>query len=245
MAILGASMLAASFAKAAVIVNPSINFTSTAFYPVNEYGEYSNLILAGSSFLAEVSGGAEDQRAAITDGLVGGSTTDTTISGAVSPPSQTMSYDNVTSFSITYTFDTFANANGYDIASINSFAGWSKWRVNQIYDISYTTVDDPTLRLLQSVSYTPIVDGNPGGDNVSTWVNVSSDDGMLLSGVNSVTFTIYGDTTQPSGGAMIGAMYREFTVLGDPSAVPEPGAVALLGLAGGWFLFRMRHKARV
>ena len=138
-------------------------------------------------------------------------------------------YLDQSSYSITYTLNTSINTLGYDIISIDSYAGWTKWRVNQIYDITYTTMANSAPIALAQVSYLPVKNGVPAENNMSTRIHVSNPSDVLATGVKSITFTFKGDTTQPASGvATVGAIYRELDVVGRPSQ-----AASLRTLASG------------
>lgn len=171
-----------------------------------------DLINNDSSYLSSVSGYGESRRAAVTDGGAGpeesGKTEDADI----------MYYDNM-DYSITYDLDIVNHPKGYDIAEINTYAGWSYWRINQIYQVYATGVDGSTIPIAE-VSYLPIVDGNPKISQAATRVSLRKENGSpIATNVASVTFELRGDVANPQSGIekSVGAMYREFDVIGRPA----------------------------
>jgi len=143
---------------------------------------------------------------------------------------------------VTFALNTTINTAGYDITTINTYTGWSSYRVNQYYDIYYTTVDNASWTLLTSVTYQPydFPIGAPG--NVSTWVNVTDTTGVLAFGVNSLRFDMKVQTVGDAPN--LGASYREIDVFGVAS-VPEPGTVALLVIGGLALVMLRRHRRLV
>jgi len=169
-------------------------------------GVGNDLINAGSPAILSVTTEPSGQQAAITNGHTAATT------GGI------IMYNDVASYSITYTLDTSVHTLGYDLTSIDSYTGWTQWRVNQIYDVTYTTVGSATPLPLASVAYQPIVDGYPSLTNVSHRVHITDVGGVLARGVKTITFTFKGDTTQPSSGlSHVGAVYREIDIGGRPT----------------------------
>jgi hypothetical protein len=185
----------------------SLNEESSAGWEVSS----TDLINVGAPSLSAVSGQGEGMRVAVTDGKAGGALT------ADTQASEYMSYDNV-SYSVTYELNTEAHPNGYDIDEICTYAGWSQWRVNQVYEVVVKTVASDREPIAQ-VSYTPVVEGLPKLADASTKVSIKNNDGSLLAtGVTAITFTFTGDTENPQAGASaLGAMYREIDVIGKPT----------------------------
>jgi hypothetical protein len=169
-------------------------------------GVNNDLITTGSATLLSVTADPSAQQAA----LINGSTSATT--GGL-----TM-YNDLASYSVTFTLNTATNTLGYDIIAIDTYAGWTKWRVNQLYDVSYTTVSSATPVPLTSVNYLPVTNGVPAVNDMSTRVHITNPRDILARGVKTITFTFRGDPTQPATGfPNIGAMYREIDVHGHPT----------------------------
>jgi VCBS repeat-containing protein len=109
---------------------------------------------------------------------------------------------------LTYTFDTVSNPQGFDIAQIKTYSGWhDNGRDNQNYTVEYTTVSDPDTWVsftAAAVSFAPAV---PSGVPSSTEVTISSPSGVLATGVAKIRF-VFG--AQENG--YVG--YREFDVIG-------------------------------
>ena len=113
---------------------------------------------------------------------------------------------------ITYNLDTGTVPFGYDLTSINTYAGWrDPGRSEQDYTVLYSTVNAPnTFRVLDSV-FAPAYGGYPS----DTTAFLTSGTGILASNVAAIQFSF--PTTQ---NGYVG--YRELDVLGLPSSVPIP-----------------------
>ena len=131
-------------------------------------------------------------------------------------------YDN--SWSCTYTLDTTANTNGYDISTIAVIGGWNSGLESDRSRIEFT------VEYLQvgATEYSTLgyYDWDPATDGISR-VTIGDDQGAsILSGVIELKVT-FG----------IGGMYREVDVTGSPT--PEPATMSLLAV-GGLTLLRRR-----
>lgn len=211
------STMSISRASASLVVDGVNNETSQTFYTVSS-----------TDLIEGLQGGGPSNSNFATDGSAGGS-----FEGY-------MGQDG-TPYSVTFALNTTINTAGYDITTINTYTGWSSYRVNQYYDIYYTTVDNASWTLLTSVTYQPYDFPNGAPGNVSTWVNVTDTTGVLASGVNSLRFDMKVQTVGDAPN--LGASYREIDVFGVAS-VPEPGTVALLAI-GGLALVMLRRRGRL
>jgi hypothetical protein len=139
---------------------------------------------------------------------------------------------NTTSVTVTFTLNTSASPLGYDISSVRNIQGFPSHAgiyANQMFDILYSTVSDPsTFQPLATISYQPFAanDNNSG----STMVTLTNTTGVLATQVAALQLNIPITSSQS-------AVYREFDVFGTP--IPEPSACALLGL-GGLLLLKRR-----
>lgn len=232
-----------------------MNHTSRLFFL------FSGMIISshGAIIVTGVSDGAShstyDTNASASDlvdaseGTLGSVTTSTANFGATglndgvaaSDSTNAAFYSNTNlSATITFTLDTSVNTFGYDLASIQSIAGWggnSTTHANQSYNVMVSYVGDASFSLLQSVSYTPFTSGNA---SKSSMVTISDDGGDLLaSGVDEIRF-VYNETG--TWGTAAGLVIREIDVTGAAS-IPEPSSAALLGLAGLTLAMRRRKGA--
>jgi hypothetical protein len=143
---------------------------------------------------------------------------------------------------ITFTFDTVSNPNGYNITGIQSYAGWETdagGRSNQGYAIGLTFVDNTTATLLDKTSWansdpvdfwTRVVIANSSGNGA-----LDNGSGVVATGVKAITFFGFDEAT-PKG--PVG--YREFQIEG--TVVPEPAALGLLVGLGGLALRARRRR---
>lgn len=211
-----ACQISAIAGRAAIIVTENLNETSRTFYAVSSTDLIEGMVdpLRGQS-------------PAVTDGQAGPAL---------------MGYDNA-DYTVTYILDTSTNTAGYDITTINTYAGSSSYRVNQYYDIWFTTVDNASWTLLTSIAYQPYNDPVGLPTDASTWVSITDSTGVVASGVNGIMFSI---KEQPIEGPAfgLGAQYRELDVIG-VATVPEPGTMALFAVGGIATLcfLRKRHAA--
>jgi len=124
------------------------------------------------------------------------------------------------------TFTLVGSATGYDITSIETFAGWnSTGNIDQDYELFLSVVDDPTF--VSFGDYPFDADSATGG---STRITLTSDTGVILSGVDAVRFSF------PSLANNLTGVYREIDVNGvaTSSVIPEPSSMAFVavGLVG-------------
>jgi len=209
-------------AVAAPFVDSQYNDTSTAFFPISTTND---LVLAGSNTLTSVTSTGSIFLGAlgnINNGLLGGSTTLTTVSAT-----DTLYFGNGgpgAPGTVKFNLNTTTNALGYDISSLNVFAGWNQKAIFQIFSVTYTTVGNSTPMTLTNVNYLPFSNPPASGDYSSLTSIVSDNSSPLISGVNSITFSF---TPHDFSGDIRSTMLREISVIGT-ATVPEPSTVAAL-----------------
>ena len=136
--------------------------------------------------------------------------------------------NNVT---LTFTFNTSVNTNGYNLTAIRTFASWDDGRDGQAYTVQYATVSAPTTW----VSLAQVVNFDAGSSSTaSTMVAITDGSGTLASNVSAVRFVFAGYENGGTG-------YREFDVFGT-AAIPEPATVgAILGMIALGVALRFRR----
>lgn len=155
---------------------------------------------------------------------------------------------------ITFALNLTANPGGYTLTSIRAFAGWDSGRDGQAYTVEYSTASAPatfvslaTVTRYDVTSF-PLVeseddDGNPifveDDSQASTLVELTDTGGLLAAGVAQLRFIF-------SGIENGGTAFREFDVIGSPTAVPEPTAFAVIAGVGllGFAVWRKPRAGR-
>ena len=228
---LGLSMAGPTWAVP--IVTKSSNNTSQTYFDFNI--STSDLIQNGAPSLGSVAAshsgifhfsGANNGSAAQTSGL---------------------SYWGNNTGLVTLTYNLTGSATGYDITSVNSIYGWQDSRYRhaaQRYEVLVQTVSNSGFTQIAAVdyhpwAYTPVLQGSVG----SSEVTITDSVGLLATGVTAIQFLLHPYMTigEPGYTGEIGVI-RELDVFGTASvaAVPEPGTLALLGLAFAGLLVSRR-----
>lgn len=220
----------------------TINGTSATFTPPSSLIQGITASYIGGNSPKFVAGGFADW-AQMNDGIV----------GAANLSSQTLLLDNATSsFAPAYAvwvLDTSVNTQGYDIYSIQSFAGFNSDRPWQNIEIKYALVGDnitgPLTRTLvsslgsSSFSYKPTFTDDYKATKLSIFDNF---DDPLLTNVIAIQVSYLDNGFNPSSGNSNATSYKELSVVGVAS-VPEPSTVVLFGLAAAGLLVRWRARA--
>lgn len=169
-------------------------------------------------------GGGFGDIAQMNDGIVG---------TAKNANAQCMLLDNVTpTVWAVWTLDTSVNTAGYDIDSIHSFAGFNQDRSWQTLEIKYALVGDTITpgaeldrTLVGNFAYRPTP--TPGVYN-ATHMTIADDlGGLVLTGVKAIEVKFV-DNGFHQGSSVNMSSYREISVVGSASAIPEPSSIALL-----------------
>jgi len=137
-----------------------------------------------------------------------------------------------------WVLDTSVNTNGYDIFSIQSFAGFNADRPWQNIMIEYTLVGGSQMVSLGEFSCQP---EGLSGYNASRLTIEDNFGEAILTGVSAIKITYLNNGFSPSPGSVNATSYREFSVVGVAS-VPEPASVALFGIAAAGVLLRWRLR---
>jgi len=165
--------------------------------------------------------------------------------GVVGPaegdPTQTMLLDNLTGSEAPWAvweLDISVNTLGYDITSLQSFSGFTGQRIWQNFEIKYALVGETiTLgeelgHILGTYAFQP---GEFTGYNAAKLSIERGDfDDVIIAGVSAIQIKYLdngfnGNPVPALGGNF--TSYREFSVVGTATIVPEPSSILLLGVA--------------
>ncbi len=223
-------------AYAAPIVQMNANDASTqTAYPASA----TDLINQGqATFLSETSTGfsslAGSNTAAMNNGVLGSVTPGNPVADL---PDTAVDLDGT--WTTTYALNISTNTLGYDITNIKTIAGWVDQRVNQKYELLYSTVALPaTFVSLGTFSNTPYNSDTGATNAFSSQITLTDTTGIIASGVSNIRFNF-----QTPGAAVNDAtVYREIDVQG-VATVPEPGTFAMLGGMGMLVLLHRRRSA--
>lgn len=214
---------------AMVAMLANVSFAATVVTVTNQNGAFA---VSNTDFLNGITptvtgtalGGQEGNSsnpAVLTNGAFGANNN--------SIPAEVLPIANNTTF--TYQLNLGAAPGGYNISKIDTYSGWNDaGRVNQTYDILYSTVANPgTFIPLQSI--------NQAGNNLDLRLEIFDNAGAFLANnVGQLRF-VFG--AQQNG--YVG--YRELDVFGTAN-VPEPASVALWTIIGtcgvAWCVYRRR-----
>jgi hypothetical protein len=137
-------------------------------------------------------------------------------------------------YSVTITFDTATNTNGYNITEINTIAAWADNRTSQRYEVWYSVVGSGSLTQLGSSAFSYEAADTAGSSRIRIYDDAA---GNILTGVDQIELRY----ERPiSGDANSEGVYREIDVFG--AAVPEPATMGLLAMGAGGLLLRRRRR---
>ncbi len=147
----------------------------------------------------------------------------------------------------TYTIalDVATNPLGYDVSSVETFAGWTEngpQLGNQRYTLSVSLVATPvTFDSVGTFEYVPFADNTSSGGSVTHMTVADDGAGLIGTGVHSVRFEFLDHGFSGPNTDVDGTVYYETDINGTATAaVPEPSSAALLGLAGVAMLLRRK-----
>lgn len=161
-----------------------------------------------------------------------------------------LSYWGANPGTVTLTYTLAGSVTGYDISSVNSIYGWQDVRYRhaaQRYEVWVQTVLNPVFTQIAAVDYHPWAANDPAQG--ATQVTLTDTTGYLATGVTAIRFQLHPYMTLGASGytGEIGVV-RELDVFGTASSaasatVPEPGTLALFGLAFAGLLLSRRKAA--
>lgn len=172
------------------------------------------------------------------------------IVGPASLLSQTLLLDTtpaayVAPFAV-FALDLSVNTFGYDIISIQSFAGWTGERIWQSVQIKYALVGETiTADLIHSLgTFTFQPSGLSNANYNASKLTIEDNSGNpMLTGVSAIQIIFLNngyDGTGTGNGENYTA-YKEISVVGTAS-VPEPSSFLLMGVAATGLFLRFRRK---
>lgn len=133
-----------------------------------------------------------------------------------------------------WTLDTSVHTAGYDIDSIQSFAGFNQNRAWQSLEIKYALAGDvigsgsELGRTLGTFTYNPA--GFGLGYNATHMTIADNGGGKVLTGVIALEVKFV-DNNFHQGSTVNMTSYRELSVVGSASPIPEPSSIMLLAFA--------------
>lgn len=140
--------------------------------------------------------------------------------------------------------DVATNSGGYDIMSLDSFAGWQAngpQLGNQKFTLGFSNVSSPAVFTdIGTFEYLPFNNNTATGGSV-TKLTIADDAGArLATGVHSVRVQYLDHGFSGPDVAVNGSVYYEMDINGSASMIPEPASTTLLGLGGLALLLRRR-----
>jgi len=149
-------------------------------------------------------------------------------------PDYAMDLDH-SSWTLIAALNVSTNTQGYDITQIDTISGWAWDYVDQKYDLAYSTVADPNAYFSLG---TFALNDTSGRTAKTLRIALTDSTGTIASNVANLKF----DFQKSAGLYKNQTAYTEIQAFGSPTAVPEPSAMALLGLGTVGFLARRRRN---
>jgi len=136
--------------------------------------------------------------------------------------------------SVTFTLDTTVNTLGYDITTINTFAGWSDFNFGaQIFELLIKTTTNGSFVTYGTFSNTAGFDNTTLGAPRSSLTTLTGDSGPIASGVTDIRL-VY------SQAVTYGTVIREIDVIGTATTVPEPSIWMMMIVGTGALILSQR-----
>jgi len=145
--------------------------------------------------------------------------------------------DLSSSWTLVTALNVSTNTQGYNITGVSTISGWNWDYVDQKYNLSYSTVGSPNLYL--SLGTYALYDTS-GKSQKSLQIALTDSTGIIASNVANLKF----EFLQAGGLYNHQAAYTEIQAFGTAvTTIPEPSALALLGLGTMGFIARRRRNA--
>ena len=141
------------------------------------------------------------------------------------------------SWTLDAAFDVSINTQGYNITEINTISGWAWDYVDQKYNLSYSTVTNPSSYISLG---TFTLNDTSGRTAKSLKIALTDTSGTIATNVAKLRFDF-----QKAGGLYNNpTAYTEIQAFGTPAtqAVPEPSTYALFGIGAMALIVAYRRK---
>jgi hypothetical protein len=128
-------------------------------------------------------------------------------------------------FTYTYTLNTTIHTQGYNIAEIRTYAGWTdngSALGNQKYELLVSTVDTNDFISLGVFTYAPFNNSDPNAASATKVTLTNSVGGVITSRVDQVRFVFMNHGFSNVAPSIDGSVYYEVDVLGYPVKEPTP-----------------------
>jgi len=128
-------------------------------------------------------------------------------------------------FTYTYTLNTSIHTQGYNIAEIRTYAGWTENGSalgNQKYELLVSTVDTNDFISLGIFTYAPFNSSDPNAASATKVTLTNSLGGVITSRVDQVRFVFMNHGFSNGNPSIDGTVYYEVDVLGYPVKEPTP-----------------------
>jgi len=224
-----AAVIAGMYAGASHAVPIGTQFDSTtAFSGPGEISTSTNdlltgLIESGSTFFDQENLGTDTTASSLTNGLFGPAS----LTPAPGPNKQVAIIGSFQT--LTYTLGNGPAGLGYSVSEFRAYSGWQDTgRSRQDFTLTYSSVLAPT-------TFLPLITFHGTANTLDELTVVKDSLGAMIPGVYAIQFQTAGDVQNGYVG------WREFDLIGTPTAVPEPTSLGLLGLATLSLLPRRRR----
>ena len=225
-----AAVIVGIYASASHAVPVGTQFDSTtAFSGPGEISPSTNdlltgLIETGSTFFDQENLGTDTTASSLTNGLFGPAS----LTPAPGPNPQVAIIGSFQT--LTYTLGNGPTGLGYSVSEFRAYSGWQDTgRSRQDFTLTFSTVAAPT-------TFIPLITYHGTANTLDELTVVKDSLGATIPNVYAIQFQTAGDVQNGYVG------WREFDLIGTPTAVPEPTSLGLLALATLSLLPRRRRR---